>query len=161
MTKDPNFVSVRLPNDLAIWLREYATANNMVRADKPNMGGSIIAIVRAAMSGQTISNNVGQSSAAPDVDIEAMINEAIASKTDEMRKEINDLKSTVNAVTKEFARYRDIEIDDLTARVVALETNRSEATAPANFTQALLQRAKEVAPIKLMQVSTAPQERAA
>ena len=161
MTKDPNFVSVRLPDDVANWLREYATAKNMVRADKPNMGGSIIAIVRAAMSGQIISNNVGQSSAAPDVDIEAMINEAIASKTDEMRKEINDLKSTVNAVTKEFARYRDIEIDDLTARVVALETNRSEATAPANFTQALLQRAKEVAPIKLMQVSTAPQERAA
>jgi hypothetical protein len=37
----------------------------------------------------------------------------------------------------------------------------SEATESANFTSALLQRAKEVAPIKLMQVSTAPQERAA
>ena len=55
MTKDPNFVSVRLPDDVANWLREYATTNNMVRADKPNMGGSIIAIVRAAMKGQTIS----------------------------------------------------------------------------------------------------------
>ena len=78
MTKDPNFVSVRLPDDVANWLREYATTNNMVRADKPNMGGSIIAIVRAAMKGQTISNNVGQSSAAPDVDIESMIENAIA-----------------------------------------------------------------------------------
>ena len=93
------------------------------------------------------------SAAAPDVDIEAMINEAIASKTDEMRKEINDLKSTVNAVTKEFARYRDIEIDDLTARVVALETNRSEATAPANFTPALLQKAKAVAPLMLQKAA--------
>ena len=78
MTKDPNFVSVRLPDDVANWLREYATNNNMVRADKPNMGGSIIAIVRAAMQGQTISNNVGQSSVAPDVDIESMIENAIA-----------------------------------------------------------------------------------
>jgi hypothetical protein len=78
MTKDPNFVSVRLPDDVAIWLREYATASKLVRADKPNMGGSIIAIVRAAMQGQTISNNVGQSSAAdPDVDIKAMIESQI------------------------------------------------------------------------------------
>jgi hypothetical protein len=119
MTKDPNFVSVRLPDDVAIWLREYATANKLVRADKPNMGGSIIAIVRAAMSGQTISNNVGQSSAAPDVDIESMINHAIA---------------------------------PLLARLEALETTRIEAKAPANFSSALLQRAKEVAPLKLMQL---------
>ena len=119
MAKDPNFVSVRLPDDVAIWLREYATANNMVRADKPNMGGSIISIVRAAMQGQTISNNVGQSSAAPDVDIESMINEAIA---------------------------------PLLARLEALENTRSEATAPVNFTQALL-RVKEVAPLKLMEVA--------
>lgn len=33
------------------------------------------------------------------------------------------------------------------------DTNHSEATAPANFTQALLQKAKEVAPIKLMEVA--------
>ena len=78
MTKDPNFVSVRLPDDVANWLREYATTNNMVRADKPNMGGSIIAIIRSVMQSQTISNNVRQSSAAPSVDVEIMISEAIA-----------------------------------------------------------------------------------
>ena len=120
MTKDPNFVSVRLPDDVANWLREYATTNNMVRADKPNMGGSIIAIVRAAMKGQTISNNVGQSSAAPSVDVESMISEAIA---------------------------------PLLARLEALETNRSEEKAPANFTQALLQKAKAIVPLKLMEAA--------
>ena len=78
MAKDPNFVSVRLPDDVAYWLRESATDNKLVRADKPNMGGSIIAIVRTVMQGQTISNNVGQFSAAPNVDIESMINDAIA-----------------------------------------------------------------------------------
>jgi hypothetical protein len=70
-------------------------------------------------SGQTISNNVGQSSAAPDVDIESMINHAIA---------------------------------PLLARLEAFETTRIEAKAPANFSSALLQRAKEVAPLKLMQL---------
>ena len=147
MTKDPNFVSVRLPDDVAIWLREYATANKLVRADKPNMGGSIISIVRTAMSGQTISNNVGQS----DVDIDSKIDAAIASKISEMRKEINDLKSTVNTVTKDFARYRDIEIDDLTARVVALETNRSEATAAANFTPDVAEVSLETEPLPIIE----------
>ena len=85
MTKDPNFVSVRLPDDVAIWLREYATAKNMVRADKPNMGGSIIAIVRAAMSGQTISNNVGQSRQADsnlDATLDNRIDAALEAKVD-------------------------------------------------------------------------------
>jgi hypothetical protein len=120
MTKDPNFVSVRLPDDVANWLRDYATANKLVRADKPNMGGSIIAVIRSVISGQTISNNVGQSSAAPDVDIDAKINNAIA---------------------------------PLLARLEALENTRTEATAPANFTQALLQKAVEVAPLKLKEVA--------
>ncbi len=90
MTKDPNFVSVRLPDYVANWLREYATANNMVRADKPNMGGSIISIVRAAMQGQTISNNVGQSSAALDVDIESIVNDALSSKIKDLREEFEE-----------------------------------------------------------------------
>ena len=111
-TKDPNFVSVRLPDDVAKWLRDYATDKKLVRADKPNMGGSIIAIVRAAMSGQTISNNVGQSSAPPDVDIESMIESQII----DIRKDL-DL-----AVTSAIA--------PLLARLEALETVRSEATAP-------------------------------
>ena len=112
MTKDPNFVSVRLPDDVAIWLREYATTNKMIRADKPNMGGSIIAIVRAAMLGQTISNNVGQSSTPPDVDIESMIESQII----DIRKDL-DL-----AVTSAIA--------PLLARLESLESVRSEATAP-------------------------------
>lgn len=66
-----------------------------------------------------------------------------------------DIGSIVNdAVT--------IAIAPLLARLEAVETKLStEATAPANFTQALLQRAKEVAPIELVQVSTAPQKRTA
>ena len=90
MTKDPNFVSVRLPDDVANWLRDYATANNLVRADKPNMGGSIIAVVRSMMQGQTISNNVRQSSAAPDVDIQSMIDDALNSKIKELREEFEE-----------------------------------------------------------------------
>jgi len=108
MTKDPNFVSVRLPDDVANWLRDYATTNKMVRADKPNMGGSIIAVIRSVMSGQTISNNVGQSSAALDVDIDAKINDAIA-----------NLRASINA-----------ELVDIKQAIAAIETTRTEATAP-------------------------------
>jgi hypothetical protein len=125
MGKDPNFVSVRLPDDVANWLREYAQTNNLIRANSPNMGGSIIAVIRSVMQGQTISNNVGQSSTAPDMDIDSKINEAVA-----------------NAIAP------------LVARLESVETKLSkEAVATANFTQALLQRVKEVAPIKLMEVA--------
>lgn len=164
MTKDPNFVSVRLPDDVANWLREYATANKMIRADKPNMGGSIIAIVRTAMQGQTFSNNVGQSSAAPDVDIESIVNDAIAAKLSEIKDEIKEEYGagfrSISANITDLLQQRDREIDTLKteiapliARLEALEATRSEATAPANFTQALLQRAQEVAPIKLKEIA--------
>jgi hypothetical protein len=146
MTKDPNFVSVRLPDDVAKWLREYATNNKLVRADKPNMGGSIIAIVRAAMQGQTISNNVGQSSAAPDVDIESIVNDAIAAKLSEIKDEIKEEYGAgfrgISANITDLLQQRDREIDALKADIESLK----EATAPANFPSALLQRAKEVAP---------------
>ena len=44
------------------------------------------------------------------------------------------------------------KVTDTVINTVA-DTLTSEATAPANFTSALLQKAKEVAPIKLMEVA--------
>lgn len=90
MAKDPNFVSVRLPDDVAELLRAYATDKKLVRAGNPNMGGSIIAILRAALQGQTNFNNVGQSSAAPDIDIQDIIDNALRSKIKELRKEFEE-----------------------------------------------------------------------
>jgi|JFJP01.1.fsa_nt_gi hypothetical protein len=145
---DTKAVSVRLPLDLLNELNSYATDKGMVRGGDANIGGAIIAVLRQHFGEP---DNVKQVS--DNVDIESIVNDAIASKISEMSKEINDLKSTVNTVTKDFTRYRDIEIDDLTARVVALETNHSEATAPANFTPALLLKAKAVAPLMLQKVA--------
>ena len=57
-----------------------------------------------------------------------------------------DIDSKINdAVTSAIA--------PLLARLEALETNRSEATAPANFTQALLQKAKAIAPLMLQKAA--------
>jgi len=76
MTDNTEFVSVRLPTDVANWLRKYATDNNLFRAGKPNMGGSIISAIRTRINGitdiHTTSNNVSQ------LDFEAIINNAIA-----------------------------------------------------------------------------------
>jgi hypothetical protein len=76
MSDNTEFVSVRLPADVANWLRQYATDNNLFRAGKPNMGGSIISAIRQCMNGitdiQTTSNNLRQS------DFEVIVNNAIA-----------------------------------------------------------------------------------
>jgi hypothetical protein len=65
--------------------------------------------------------------------------------------------TALQPVTANNAYDIDSKINDaiapLITRIEALETVRSEATAPANFTQALLQRAKEVAPLKLKEVA--------
>ena len=62
-----------------------------------------------------------------------------------------------NTVTDTQAYDFDNKINNaiapLLARLEALENTRSEATVPVNFTQALLQRVKEVAPLKLMEVA--------
>jgi hypothetical protein len=125
MAKDPNFVSVRLPDDVANWLREYATANKMVRADKPNMGGSIISVIRGVISGQTISNNVGQSSAAPDVDIDAKINEAIANLRASINDELVDIKQAIAAITSKATEPEKKSIKLLKVRLSALAYERS------------------------------------
>jgi hypothetical protein len=153
-TKDPNFVSVRLPDDVAKWLREYATTNKLFRAGKENMGGSIIAVIRGVMSGQTISNNVGQSITAPDVDIQAMIDDALNSKIKELREEFEEHEKINQAQHQkgfeaQIATFRS-EYDAMIEAKIAAAL---EATAPANFTQALLQRAKEVAPLKMNQAA--------
>ena len=155
MTKDPNFVSVRLPDDVAIWLREYATTNNMIRADKPNMGGSIIAVIRAAMQGQTISDNVGQSS-----DLDDSLSERIEwleSKNTVGQKEVDERFNHFDDHYCNFLNQHEEKVEEkiaaLAARIEALENTRSEEKTPANFTQALLQKAKAIAPLKLMEVA--------
>lgn len=144
-------VSVYADEELLAALNEFKDSGN-----HKSLNVAIVAILREKLFGETSQGKVS-SNVQSTLDIDSKINDAvtsaIASEISAMRNEINDLKSTVNEVTKEFARYRDLEIDDLTARVVALETASSEATAPANFTQALLHKAVKVAPLKLKEVA--------
>ena len=162
MTKDPNFVSVRLPDDVANWLREYATTNKLIRADKPNMGGSIIAVIRSVMSGQTISNNVGQSS-----DFDGSLTERIewleSSNTlfqTDVDKRLEAFDDNYSSLIQDNTQKLKSEIDELKeaiapllARIEAPEVVTMEAKAPSNFTQALLLRAKEVAPLMLQKAA--------
>ena len=86
---------------------------------------AIVAILRGKLFGDTSGNmqSTLQNQVSSTLDIESIVNDAVT-----------------NAIAP------------LLARLEALETNRSEATPPANFTQALLQKAIAVAPLKLMEV---------
>ena len=142
MTKDPNFVSVRLPDDVAIWLREYATANKLIRADKPNMGGSIIAVIRGVMSGQTISNNVGQSRQTDsnlDATLDDRIDAALEAKVDFSIRNISRVADEqyerLVAVLAQHKMDSDRETEALKLELETIKTAiaalTSEATAPA------------------------------
>ena len=86
---------------------------------------AIVAILREKLFGDTSGNmqSTLQNQVSSTLDIESIVNDAVT-----------------NAIAP------------LLARLEALETTRSEAVAPANFTSALLQKAIAVAPIKLMEV---------
>jgi ABC-type phosphate transport system auxiliary subunit len=140
MTKDPNFVSVRLPDDVANWLREYATANKLIRADKPNMGGSIIAVIRSVKSGQTISNNVGQSSAAPDVDIQAMINNAVESRLEAVLSQVESLRLDVHSV-----QTNDLITQNLQANLTVAQQKIEALEATVSGKKSHLQLVKDAA----------------
>ena len=87
---------------------------------------AIVAILREKLFGEGSDNvqSTLQGKALSTLDVESIVNDSVTSA-----------------------------IAPLLARLEALENTCSEATAPANFTSALLQRVKEVAPLKLMQVA--------
>ena len=89
---------------------------------------AIVAILREKLFGDTSGNmqSTLQNQVSSTLDIESIVNDAVT-----------------NAIAP------------LLARLEALENTRSEATAPANFTQALLQKAIAVAPLKLMKLAIA------
>lgn len=79
-------VSVRLPLDLLNELNTYATDKGMVRGGDANIGGAIIAILRERFFNE--SDNVKQVS--DNVDIQAMIDDALRSKILELREEFEE-----------------------------------------------------------------------
>ena len=89
--------------------------------------------------------------AAPDVDIQAMIDETLSSKIKELREEFEEHEQIYQSQCQkgfelQISTFRD-EMHE------AIATVRSEATAPANFTPALLQKAKAVAPLMLQKAA--------
>jgi hypothetical protein len=151
MAKDPNFVSVRLPDDVAELLRAYATDKKLVRAGNPNMGGSIIAILRAALQGQTNSNNVGQSSDLDEslidrIDYLERANRVGQKEVDERFDEFDEHYCKLLNQHKENIGEK---IAALVARLEALEANRTEATETEKKPLMLSQNQKVIAMQKL------------
>ena len=137
---DTKAVSIRLPLDLLNELNSYATDKGMVRSGDANIGRAIISILRERFFNE--SDNVRQMS--DSVDFEAMIAAAIDSKLSGFKASVND----------EFLDMKQA-IAPLLARLESLESDRSEATAPANFTTALIQKAKVLAHQKMKELPQA------
>jgi len=66
--------------------------------------------------------------------------------------DVTALQPVTNNQAYDFESMINDAIAPLLTRIEALETVTSEATAPANFTSALLQKAKEVAPPQEVEV---------
>ena len=134
---DTKAVSIRLPLDLLNELNSYATDKGMVRSGDANIGRAIISILRERFFNE--SDNVRQMS--DSVDFEAMIAAAIDSKLSGFKASVND----------EFLDMKQA-IVPLVSRLESLESERSEVTAPANFTSALMQKAKVLAQQKMKEL---------
>jgi len=149
---DTKAVSVRLPLDLLNELNSYATDKGMVRGGDANIGGAIIAVLREHF-GQS-DNVVKQKS--DSVDIESIVNVAVESRLEAVLNQVRDLELKVHSQETYSLLYTSLKADvdnrfDETNKAIATLT--SEATAPENFTKALLQKAKEVAPLKLKEAA--------
>ena len=135
-------VSIRVSNDLLDSIREYAIAHNLInnsgRPDKrgePNLSQAFSELARLGLGQDiTVSDSVSNSA------------------NDDLRDTVTKLSDSVSILSNKLSNL-ETEITPLLARLEALETVRSEAKAPANFTQALLQKAKAVAPLKLKEVA--------
>ena len=161
MATNKKTVSVYADDDLLTALETFKDSGN-----HKSLNVAIVAILREKLFGE-VSGNVQstlQNQVSSTLDIESKIDDAIAAKLLEIKDEIKEEYGAgfrgISANITDLLQQRDREIDELKqtiapllARLEALENTRSEATAPANFTPALLQRVKEVAPLKLKEVA--------
>ena len=142
-------VTFRCPEDLHNALSNFALDHNIIKDDKPIISEALIAALRIGL-GTDSNTDVSQSVRQPD--FEAMITEAINSRLIIIESKVQNLQSDRTSEKTAALLIETLQtnlaianhrIDDLSAKIAALS---SEAIAPANFTQAILQRVKEVAP---------------
>ena len=95
---DTKAVSVRLPLDLLNELNTYATDKGMVRGGDANIGGAIIAILKGHFGESDNVKHLSYSPAAPDVDIERIVNKAVESRLDAVISQVNNLRLDVQSI---------------------------------------------------------------
>ena len=172
MATDKHTVSIYVDQDLLNALNEFKDSGN---PKYKSLNVAIVAILREKLFGE-VSDNVQskvqsnvqstldieamiaaaieKQSPAPDVDIESIVNDAVRSKVLELREEFEEHEKINQAQHQkgfeaQIATFRS-EYDAMIEAKIAAAL---EATASPNFTSALLQRAKEVAPLKMNQAA--------
>ncbi len=131
-------ITVRLPNELLEAIEAYGKDNGLLNSqgavDKRNEVNKSLAIaelIRKALDIPTLSDSV------------------IVSPNEDLRDTVKKLSETVTTLCDRVISLGDRVISLENAIATGKNDNTSEATAPANFTQALLQKAVAVAPLML------------
>jgi hypothetical protein len=145
MATNKKTVSVYADDDLLAALEKFKDDEK-----HKSLNVAIVAILREKLFGEALGNV--QSNVSSTLDIEAMIAAALDAKLSGFKASIDsefiDMKQAIAAAPDIEAMVSNA-IAPLLTRLEALETNRSEAVAPANFPPALLQKAKAIAPLML------------
>ena len=131
-------VTFRCPEDLYNALSNFALDHNIIKDDKPIISEALIAALRIGLGADS---NTDVSQPVRQLDIKAMINEAINSRFIIIESKVQNLQSDRTSEKTEALLIETLQtnlaianhrIDDLSAKIAALTT---ENKAPANSTQ--------------------------
>ena len=151
MARNKKTVSVYADDDLLTALEEFKDSGN-----HKSLNVAIVAILREKLFGETLGNvqSTLQSKVLDTLDIESIVNDAIASKLSEIKTEIEDSYNAgyrdIAANFNDLLQQRDREIDELRKAIAAIT---SEAIALAKKPLMLSQNQKVIAIQKLQKAS--------
>jgi|GEM_PF-1167161 len=170
MATNKKTVSVYADDDLFTALEEFKDSGN-----HKSLNVAIVAILREKLFGESTDNmqSTLQGKALSTLDVESMINEAIGSHNDAIASRLSTIESNMRSLQLDRMSEKtdsliienlltnlsiaQNQISELSAKIESIENTPSEATAPANFTQALTSESEGSSVPDVAEVSLEPE----